>query len=128
MKTLKIGVEGYMEQIVEYNNTAASYGSGLVEVFATPAMIGLMEKTAQLSVQPFLSEGNASVGTEVNIKHLKATHIGSIVYAKTKLIEIDGKQLVFEVSAFDEQGQIGSGFHTRYIINTERFMEKLKQR
>ncbi len=127
MNTLKIGIEGYKEQMVDFKDTAAAYGSGLVEVFATPAMIGLMEYTAQHSVQSLLPEGHGTVGTEVNIKHLKATPIGAKVYSKTKLIEIDGKKLIFEVSAYDEQGQIGSGFHTRYIINSERFMEKLKQ-
>jgi fluoroacetyl-CoA thioesterase len=126
MENLKVGIEGYIEKNVEYKDTAAAYGSGLVEVFATPAMIGLMEMTAQLSVQKLLPEGFATVGTEVNIKHLKATPIGAKVYAKTTLIEMDGKKLVFDVAAFDEKGQIGSGFHTRFVINNERFMEKLK--
>lgn len=126
MENLKVGIEGYIEKNVEYKDTAAAYGSGLVEVFATPAMIGLMEMTSQLSVQKFLPEGHATVGTEVNIKHLKATPVGAKVYAKTNLTEIDGKRLVFEVAAFDEKGQIGSGLHTRFVINNERFMEKLK--
>lgn len=127
MENLNIGTEGYIEKIVEYKDTAAAYGSGLVEVYATPAMIGLMEMTAQLSVQKLLSEGHATVGTEVNIKHLKATPIGAKVYAKTTLTKIDGKKLVFDVAAYDEKGQIGSGTHTRFIINNERFMEKLKE-
>lgn len=127
MNTLKIGIEGYKERVVEFKNTASSYGSGLLEVLATPDMIGLMEHAAQISVQPFLPEGHGTVGTEVNIKHLKATTIGAKVYSKTKLIEIDGKKLVFEVSAYDEKDQIGIGTHTRYIINTDRFLEKLKQ-
>lgn len=126
MDNLIIGIEGYIEKVVEYKDTATAYGSGLVEVFATPAMIGLMEMTAQLSVQEKLPVGHATVGTEVNIKHLKATPVGAKVYAKTNLIEVDGKRLVFEVAAFDDKGQIGSGFHTRFIINNERFMEKLK--
>ncbi|MDD4575137.1 MAG: thioesterase family protein [Bacteroidales bacterium] len=126
MENLKIGTEGYLEKIVEYKDTAVSYGSGLIEVFATPAMIGLIEMTAQLSVERLLPEGHTTVGTEVNIKHIKATPIGEKVYAKTVLLEMDGKKLVFEVSAFDNKAQIGSGTHTRYIIHKERFMEKIK--
>lgn len=126
MENLKIGTEGYLEKIVEYKDTAVSYGSGLIEVFATPAMIGLIEMTTQLSVERLLPEGHTTVGTEVNIKHIKATPIGEKVYAKTVLLEMDGKKLVFEVSAFDNKAQIGSGTHTRYIIHKERFMEKIK--
>lgn len=126
MENLKIGAEGYLEKIVENKDTAISYGSGLIEVFATPAMIGLMEMTAQLSVQELLLEGYTTVGTEVNIKHIKASLVGEKVYAKTVLLEIDGKKLVFEVAAFDTKAQIGLGTHTRFIVHKEGFMEKTK--
>jgi fluoroacetyl-CoA thioesterase len=123
---LHIGIEGHSEIIVKIEDTAASYGSGLIEVFATPAMIGLMESTAQLSIQSFLDEGFITLGTEVNIKHLKATPVGMNVRCETKLISIEGKKLVFEVSAFDEVAMIGNGTHSRYIVDAEKFMAKLK--
>lgn len=123
---LHIGIEGHSEIIVKIEDTAASYGSGLIEVFATPAMIGLMESTAQLSIQPFLEVGFITLGTEVNIKHLKATPVGMNVRCETKLISIEGKKLVFEVSAFDEVAMIGNGTHSRYIVDAEKFMAKLK--
>ncbi len=123
---LHVGIEGNSEIIVKAEDTAARYGSGLIEVFATPAMIGLMESTAQLSIQSFLDNGLITLGTEVNIKHLKATPVGMKVKCVTKLISIDGKKLVFEVSAFDEIAMIGNGTHSRYIVDAEKFMGKLK--
>lgn len=123
---LHIGIEGHSEIIVKIEDTAASYGSGLIEVFATPAMIGLMESTAQLSIQSFLEVGFITLGTELNIKHLKATPVGMNVRCETKLISIEGKKLVFEVSAFDEVAMIGNGTHSRYIVDAEKFMAKLK--
>lgn len=123
---LHIGIEGEKEIIVQTEDTAARYGSGLIEVFATPAMIGLMESTAQLSVQNLLDNGLITLGTEVNIKHLKATPVGMKVNCKSKLISIEGKKLLFEVEASDEIGIIGNGTHTRYIVDAEKFMAKLK--
>lgn len=122
---LNKGIEGSMEIIVGNNDTAARYGSGLIEVFATPAMIGLMENTAQSSVQKYLPEGYITLGIEVNIKHLKATPVGMKVNCNSKLIDVDGRKLTFSVDAFDEKGQIGSGSHTRFIVETKKFMEKL---
>jgi len=125
--TLTLGIKGVKEIIVKDEDTAAHYGSGLIEVFATPAMIGLMEKTAQQSIQPYLPDGFITLGTEVSIKHLKATLIGIKVKCESKLIRQDGKKLFFEVNVWDENGQIGSGTHARYIIDTQKFMEKLSQ-
>ncbi|HOE39656.1 MAG TPA: thioesterase family protein [Bacteroidales bacterium] len=121
---LKIGIQAYQEQIVKYEDTAANYGSGLVEVFATPAMIALMENTCYKSVMEFLPEGYGTVGTKVDIVHIKATAVGKKVSCKSELIEIDRKRLVFSVKAFDEDGEIGSGIHERFIINVEKFMGK----
>ena len=121
----KIGTEKELEILVTPNDTAKSYGSGLVEVFATPAMVALMEKTALQLVMPFLEEGMNTVGTEINVKHVKATPMGKRVQSYAKLIEANGPKLIFEVEAYDEDGLIGKGIHKRYVINEEEFMNSL---
>lgn len=120
------GVCGKEELVVTAELTAAHYGSGLVEVFATPAMVALMEKTCLLSVLPHLPEGHGTVGTAVHVSHERATPVGMRVTCASKLVEIDRRRLVFEVVASDETGIIGRGTHERFIINTESFMEKLR--
>lgn len=121
----KIGTEKEIEILVTPKDTAISYGSGLVEVFATPAMIALMEKTALQLVMPFLEKGMNTVGTEINVKHIKATPLGKRVQSYAKLIEAQGAKLIFEVEAYDEDGMIGKGIHKRYVINEEEFMKSL---
>ncbi len=111
------------EQItVQIKDTALAYGSGMVEVFATPAMIALMEMAASHSVQAHLPAGFVTVGTEVNIKHIKATRTNKKVWAEAELLKIEGKKLIYSVEAFDETGKIGFGRHTRYIVNEKDFM------
>ncbi len=119
------GIKNSEEIIVSYNDTAAKYGSGLVEVYATPAMIALMEKTCLNSVLSHLPDGFGTVGTKVNIVHIKATPINMKVICKSELVEIEGRRLVFRVEAFDEQGEIGSGTHERFIIDVKKFMSKI---
>jgi fluoroacetyl-CoA thioesterase len=119
------GVKGKEELIVSYEDTAARYGSGLVEVYATPAMVALMEKTCLTSVLPFLPEGYGTVGVKVDIVHSKATPIGMLVTCESNLLEVDRRRLVFELVARDEKGEIGKGRHERFIIDTRKFMEKL---
>ena len=119
------GVIGRMEVVVSKDLTAAKYGSGLIEVFATPAMISIMESTAHTSVQKYLPDGFITLGIEVNIKHLKATPVGMKVNCESKLINVDGRKLTFEVNAYDEKGLIGTGLHVRFIVETKKFMDKL---
>lgn len=122
---LKIGTEKEIEILVTPKDTAMAYGSGLVEVFATPAMVALMEKTALELILPFIEEGMNTVGTAINVKHIKATPLGKRVQSYAKLIEVDGLKLTFEVEAYDEDGLIGKGVHKRYIINEEEFLNSL---
>lgn len=122
---MDIGKKLKVEKIVTKSDTAAYYGSGLLEVFATPGMIALMEQTAHLLAKSFLPEFQDTVGVEVNIKHLKASPLGAKVYAEAELISIEGKVLTFKVTAFDEKGVIGTGTHLRYIINPAKFLNKI---
>jgi fluoroacetyl-CoA thioesterase len=122
---LKEGLNYHTEITVGSNLTATFHGSGNLDVYATPAMIALMENTAMTCVQPGLPEGYSTVGIEVNIKHSKATPVGMKVRAEAILEKIDRNKLYFKVEAYDEKGKIGEGSHVRYIVNAEEFMKRI---
>ena len=122
---MEIGIKGQVETVVNENNTAKFVGSGSLDVFATPNMIGLMEQASQASVAPFLEEGQGTVGTKIEVSHDAATPLGMKVWAESELIEIDRRRLVFEVKAYDECGLIGQGRHERFIIQNEKFLAKV---
>lgn len=123
---LQTGIRYNMELIVSNNETASFYGSGNIDVYATPAMIALMENTSKNCVQGELPEGFTTVGVEINVKHIKATPVGMKVRSEAALAKVEGKRLFFKVEAFDEKGKIGEGTHTRYIINSEEFMKRIR--
>ena len=115
------------EQVTEYN-TAIRYGSGGVAVYATPAMIGLMEGTCLAAVDPHLPAGLATVGTQINVSHLAATPVGMTVRATAELTEIAGKKLSFRIEAYDEKEKIGEGTHQRYIIDINKFLQRAESK
>ena len=121
---LEAGIKGRQEVMVEEGNCASAVGSGLLKVFATPALIALMEKTAWMSVAPELGEGEGTVGTLLNVTHDAPTPIGMKVWCESTLEEVDGRRLVFSVEAFDEKGRIGGGRHERFIVGNEKFQAK----
>ncbi|MFZ5825347.1 MAG: thioesterase family protein [Bacillota bacterium] len=118
------GLTGEVTTTVTPENTAAAVGSGGVDVFATPMMIGLMEMAALRLVQPHLGEGETTVGILVNVKHLAATPLGMTVRATARLDEVDGRRLLFTVEAFDEREKIGEGVHERFVIQEEKFLAR----
>ncbi len=122
---LEAGLEKEAEIIVASEDTASSYGSGLLEVYATPAMVAFMENTAHSSLSEFISSAYTTVGVEINVKHLKATPIGGKLKCKSKLINIEGNRLTFEIQVKDEKNLVGEAKHIRYIVEIERFMKKL---
>ncbi|OFY32082.1 MAG: thioesterase [Bacteroidetes bacterium RIFOXYA12_FULL_35_11] len=127
MRIILPGIKGKIERMVSLDDTASKYGSGLIEVFATPAMVALMEKTCLESVLPHLEKGFNTVGTEICVKHIKATPVGMKVTCESELTVADDRKLSFTVKAWDEQGEIGHGTHERFIIDTEKFIKKLQQ-
>lgn len=122
---ISTGIKHHEEIISTEAHSALAFGSGSVNVYATPAMIALLEKTAHDSVQTLLPEGYTTVGTEVKIKHLKATSIGKQIRSDSYLRSVDGKKLLFELHAWDDKGMIGIGTHTRVIVEEKAFLEKL---
>ncbi len=128
MENLQVGIIGESKTIVNDKNTAISLGSGGIPVFATPAMIALMENAALNSVSGFLPEGNSTVGIQINTSHIAATPVGMEVTAKSELVQIDGKKLTFKIEAFDEKEKIGEGVHERFVINVDKFMQKNEEK
>ena len=124
MNELPIGLKGQAETTVNEQNTAAAMGSGLLPVFATPAMLALMENAAATSVQPFLGEGEGTVGTRLEVSHLAATPIGLAVRAESELVAVDRRKLTFTVRAWGGEELIGEGTHQRFVIDNARFREK----
>ncbi|MBR5092421.1 MAG: thioesterase family protein [Bacteroidales bacterium] len=125
---MQAGIRGRREQTVTAEMSAARIGSGLVEVFATPMMVALIEQTCLESVIPYLEEGQGTVGTLVNVSHVSATPVGMRVWCESELVEVDRRRLVFKVKAYDECGLIGEGTHERFIIDNAKFMEKIKNK
>lgn len=121
---MNTGIKGLKEITVTKELTAISVGSGELEVYATPAMIALMEGTASESVKSELDEGQGSVGTSIAIKHLAATPVGMRVRCESELVDVDGRRLVFKIEAFDEKDKIGEGTHERFIISNNKFQNK----
>ena len=109
---------------VNDSNTAITLGSGTLPVFATPAMILLMESTCMACVSPHLDEGQATVGTLVNISHLSATPVGMTVKCDCSVSKVEGRKITFSCRAYDDAGLIGEGTHERFIIDSKKFMEK----
>ena len=124
MKDITIGLTGTSELTVSENELAKNVGSGSLEVFATPVMIMLMEKAACSCISEYLEGDETTVGTEMNVKHTSATPKNMKVCAEAELLEVNGRELIFSVKAYDEAGDIGSGIHKRFLVYGDKFSQK----
>jgi predicted thioesterase len=123
---LKPGLEGHAEIVVGEQHTAPKIGSGRVRVLATPVMINLMEAAALDAVENLIPDGNQSLGTHLDVRHIAATLVGMRVRATARLVAVDGRKLEFQVEAHDEKDLIGDGAHSRLIVNVARFDQRVQ--
>ncbi len=123
-----LGVKGRQEIFVTEEMSAKSMGSGELMVFATPAMLSLVEKTAWMSISDHLEEGETTVGTMVNLSHVSATPLGRKVWCETEVTEVDRKKIVFKFDVFDDAGEIGRGEHERFVVDSSKFMKKAESK
>ncbi len=125
---LQTGIKGSIELTVTKEKCAGALGSGELDVFATPAMIALMEETAWKSVAPYLEPGEGTVGTALDVRHLAATPVGLRVRCDTELTLVDRRRLVFQVRVYDPFGLVGEGTHERFVIRHEKFLGKVDEK
>ncbi len=123
---LETGISASSTTVVTAENTALKLGSGDMEVFATPAMVALMENAAMVAVAQHLPEGSTTVGSEMNCSHLKPSGLGAEITASAVLTAVEGRKLTFNVGARDGEGLIGEGVHVRYIVDREKFLAKVR--
>lgn len=121
---LTVGMTKTLTETVTTDNTAKTLGSGSLNVYGTPAMLLLVEKTAVALLEGALEGGMTSVGTNLNVDHVAATPVGGEVSCTVALTEIDRKRLVFKVFVEDKCGAIGKGSHERFIVDAAKFQAK----
>lgn len=121
---METGIKKSCEMEVTKETTAKVMGSGSLDVYATPSMIALMEFASTECIKDELEEGQTSVGTAINIKHVSATPVGMKVRCESELVKVDGRALTFSLKVFDEKGLIGEGEHQRFIVDAKKFTEK----
>jgi predicted thioesterase len=128
MPAIEVGLVSEATVTVEERLLATTMGSGSVAVYATPAMIALMEAAAVDALAPVLAEGQSSVGIALDVKHLAATPLGRQVRARAEVVQVQGAKVTFQVQAWDEQELIGKGTHTRYVIDVARFLQRVQEK
>lgn len=128
MDNIHPGIAGEQVTTVTPEVTARHLGSGGVSVFATPAMIALMETAAVVAIDHLLPEGEASVGTAISVRHLAATPVRQMVRARAEVTAVNGREIRFRVEAWDEHELIGEGEHTRFVITLDRFAERVDRK
>ena len=128
MDELKPGLSATYELTVTGEDTAAKWGSGLVPVYSTPALVGAMEQTAVLALEKHLPVGKTTVGGRIEVQHMAPTPVGMNVNVKAELVAVDGNKLSFVIEAWDEVEKIGHATHDRFIINQFKFMEKVRSK
>ena len=125
---IEIGMTGSKTAVVTPHLSAEVMGSGSIATYATPAMLALMEGAAASAIEEATGEGNTSVGTFVELHHVAATPLGATVRAEAKVIAVEGRQIRFEIAAYDEHELIGKGEHVRFVVNKQRFVERLAKK
>ena len=122
MKSVSVGQEGRLEQVVRPEHGADRFQNAGVSVLATPVLCHWFESAAVLAVAAQLEPGEATVGTHLSIEHLKATPIGLRVRVIARVVAVEGRRMNFEVSAFDDVELVGRGTHERFVVDLERFL------
>ena len=125
---IEIGTTNERTWTVAREHLASAFGSGLVDVLATPVLVGFCEDCARTLIDPHLPSGQKTVGTSIQLDHLAATPLGMRVTVAAELIDIDRRRLRFEIEACDEVESVARATHERFIIDSDRFERRTREK
>ena len=126
LENVRVGMTGRHEVLVTREVTVGAHVDGMPFVFGTPMMILAMEMASGAAVAAHLPAGWATVGSEVNIRHLAPTPVGRTVTATARVLEVSGRGLLFAVEAHDGVRKVGEGTHRRGAVNLESFARRIE--
>jgi predicted thioesterase len=125
---LAVGQNAIIRKVVQKSDAAGNYSNGLHDLLATPSCIDMVIKASVEAVNKYLPEGYITIGRAVEFSHDHPSMIGMAVNVKATLREIDGKRLLFDITAWDELGDVGHGTHERIVVLQEEVTRKAKER
>jgi fluoroacetyl-CoA thioesterase len=125
VEELKEGLSHTVERLVEEEYCTQRAGQ---YIFSTPNLVLLIEETAIRAIAPFLREGQACVGSMIDITHGAPTLRGQRVWATTTVTTVDRRRVVFDVQARDEFDVISKGRHERFIVDLDKFEARLSEK
>jgi predicted thioesterase len=125
---LQPGLVGEANAVVESADLASAIGSGRLDVYGTPAMLGLIELAAVNAVDHLVPDGSTTVGTRLDVRHLSPSPVGIAVRARAELTAVEGRRLTFVVEAFDAVDKIGEGTHERAIVDAARLLARARDK
>jgi predicted thioesterase len=125
---IEVGARASWQRRVDADMTADRWGNAGVMVLATPHLVGLFEGACVLAIKDQLEAGQSSVGTHVDIRHLKATAVGDTVTLTAEVTKVEGRRVTFQVRAEDSEGVAGEGTHERVLVDLDRFMQRVATR
>lgn len=123
---VEVGMRTRWQRTVDGEMTADRWGNKGVSVLATPTLVGLLEMTCVRAIQDQLEPGWSTVGTHIDLRHLKATPVGDTLTLEAEVTEVDGRRVTFKIRAEDTGGVAGEGIHERVLIDLERFLQRVR--
>jgi fluoroacetyl-CoA thioesterase len=123
---IEVGMVNEMRLKTGPQHSASGFYAGVPDVFGTPFLVGLFEGVSAALMGPHLGPGEQSVGISMNLKHTAPTPLGMEVRAKTEVTQVEGRKITFKIEGFDEKEKIGEAVHERFIINLEKFMQRVE--
>jgi len=123
---LAVGMTHEMRLKTGPEHSAQKFYPKVPDVFGTPFLGGLFEGVSADLMAPHLGPGETSVGISMNLTHTAPTPLGMEVRAVTEITQVEGRKITFKLEAFDEKEKIGGAVHERFIINAEKFNQRLE--
>lgn len=127
-KLLSVGQNAMLRRVVQRSDTAADYSNDLNELLATPICVDMAIRAAIATIDQYLPEGFISIGSSIRFTHTAATSLGMTVMVRCQIIEVEEHEILLEIKAWDEQGDIGHGLHKRYVVDKAALLKKARQR